>query len=108
MKTAQEEELPEEAKETVSAEEKKGRVLDESELNEIHQQMNQLSDVDTVEDEDVYNLLLVGVDRRDKTWNGNSDSMMLVSINHTAKRVSVVSLMRGYLRGYSRNTAIIS
>ena len=94
VKTAQEEELPEEAKETVSAEEKKGRVLDESELNEIHQQMNQLSDVDTVEDEDVYNLLLVGVDRRDKTWNGNSDSMMLVSINHTAKRVSVVSLMR--------------
>lgn len=94
VKTAQEEELPEEAKETVSAEEKKGRVLDESELNEIHQQMNQLSDVDTVEDEDVYNLLLVGVDRTDKTWNGNSDSMMLVSINHTAKRVSVVSLMR--------------
>ncbi len=94
VKTVQEEELPEEAKETVSAEEKKGRVLDESELNEIHQQMNQLSDVDTVEDEDVYNLLLVGVDRRDKTWNGNSDSMMLVSINHTAKRVSVVSLMR--------------
>ena len=94
VKTVQEEELPEEAKETVSAEEKKGRVLGESELNEIHQQMNQLSDVDTVEDEDVYNLLLVGVDRRDKTWNGNSDSMMLVSINHTAKRVSVVSLMR--------------
>ena len=94
VKTVQEEELPEEAKETVSAEEKKGRVLDESELNEIHQQMNQLSDVGTVEDEDVYNLLLVGVDRRDKTWNGNSDSMMLVSINHTAKRVSVVSLMR--------------
>ena len=94
VKTVQVEELPEEAKETVSAEEKKGRVLDESELNEIHQQTNQLSDVDTVEDEDVYNLLLVGVDRRDKTWNGNSDSMMLVSINHTAKRVSVVSLMR--------------
>ena len=94
VKTVQVEELPEEAKETVSAEEKKGRVLDESELNEIHQQMNQLSDVDTVEDEDVYNLLLVGVDRRDKTWNGNSDSMILVSINHTAKRVSVVSLMR--------------
>lgn len=94
VKTVQMEELPEEAKETVSAEEKKGRVLDESELNEIHQQMNQLSDVDTVEDENVYNLLLVGVDRREKTWNGNSDSMMLVSINHTAKRVSVVSLMR--------------
>lgn len=94
VKTVQVEELPEEAKETVSAEEKQGRVLDEKELNQIHEQMNQLSNVDTVEDEDVYNLLLVGVDRRDKTWNGNSDSMMLVSINHTAKRVSVVSLMR--------------
>ncbi len=94
VQTVQADQLPAEAKETVSAEEKQGRVLDESELNEIHEQMNQLSNVDTVEDEGVYNLLLVGVDRRDKTWNGNSDSMMLVSINHTAKRVSVISLMR--------------
>lgn len=87
-------ELPVEAKETVSAEEKKGKVLNEDELNNLHKQMNELSNVQTVEDDSVYNLMLVGVDRRDKSWNGNSDSMMLVSINDTQKRVSVVSLMR--------------
>ncbi|MDO5346599.1 MAG: LCP family protein [Lachnospiraceae bacterium] len=69
-------------------------VLNESELNSIHESMSSVSAVETVKDDDVYNLLLVGVDRRDKTWNGNSDSMMLVSINFAKKRVSVVSLMR--------------
>lgn len=69
-------------------------VLNESELNSIHESMSSISSVETVKDADVYNLLLVGVDRRDKTWNGNSDSMMLVSINFAKKRVSVVSLMR--------------
>ncbi len=87
-------ELPEEAQEIVSTEEKRGVVLNEEELNDIHQQMNNMNEVEAISDESVYNLLLVGVDRRDKTWNGNSDSMMLVSINHAAKRVSVVSLMR--------------
>ena len=47
-----------------------------------------------VADEDVFSLLLVGVDRRDKSWNGNSDSMMLVTINFSDKRISVVSIMR--------------
>ena len=87
-------ELPEEAQEIVSTEEKRGVVLNEEEINDIHQQMNNMNEVEAISDESVYNLLLVGVDRRDKTWNGNSDSMMLVSINHAAKRVSVVSLMR--------------
>ena len=27
----------------------------------------------------VYNLMLIGVDRRDKSWNGNSDTMILIS-----------------------------
>ena len=36
------EELPAEAKETVSSDEKQGKVLDESELNSIHEQMNQV------------------------------------------------------------------
>lgn len=88
------EELPEEAQEeTLSTEERQGVVLEEEELNKLHEQMNNMT-VETKEDENVYNILLAGVDRRDKSWNGNSDSMMLVSINHTAKRVSIVSLMR--------------
>lgn len=89
------EELPEEAREeTLASEDRQGVVLDEEQLNSLHEQLSSLNAVETVEDENVYNLLLVGVDRRDKSWNGNSDSMMLVSINHSAKRVSVVSLMR--------------
>jgi len=68
--------------------------LDESEISLIHEAMEQTSTIDTASDEAVFNFLLVGVDRRDKTWNGNSDSMMLVSINDNAQRVSVISLMR--------------
>lgn len=43
---------------------------------------------------DVYNVLLVGVDRRDDSWNGNSDSMILLSINDEKEQISMVSLMR--------------
>ena len=89
------EELPEEAFETVAADEKKGKVVQEEELQKIHDSMaNVDKKFETPVNDKVYNFLLVGVDRRDKSWNGNSDSMMLVSINYGAKRVSIVSLMR--------------
>lgn len=42
----------------------------------------------------VTNILLIGVDRRDGSWNGNSDSMILVSINKDAKKVILTSIMR--------------
>ncbi len=42
----------------------------------------------------IYNLLLVGVDRRDTSWNGNSDSMILVSLNQKTKTVRLTSFMR--------------
>ncbi len=42
----------------------------------------------------VYNLLLVGVDRRAATWNGNSDSMVVLSINYEKKTLTLTSLMR--------------
>ena len=92
-----EEDLPEEAIETVSTEEKQGMVVTDEELEKIHEAMVvPVERTETVvkKDEEVFNFLLVGVDRRDKSWNGNSDSMMLVSINFNDKRVSVVSLMR--------------
>ena len=44
---------------------------------------------------DVYNLLLVGVDlRAGATWNGNSDSMILISINSAKKTIYMTSFMR--------------
>ncbi len=44
--------------------------------------------------ENVYNLLLVGVDRRDTSWSGNSDSMILMSINKETKKIHMISFMR--------------
>ena len=86
----------------MSLADKIGEEVDTEKLEEIQVSMNTKQDtakkekevVKDEKDKDVFNFLLVGVDRRDKSWNGNSDSMMLVSINYAAKRISVVSLMR--------------
>lgn len=87
--------LPEEVmEETLSTEERTGVAVSADELDDIHSLMNNLSKRETASDEDIYNVLLVGVDRRDKSWNGNSDAMMLVSVNKKEDKVSIVSLMR--------------
>ncbi len=91
--------LPEEAIETVATEEAVGEKISDEKLNEIHEEMSKAASQSTVtkteaKNEEIFNFILVGVDRRDKSWNGNSDSMMLVSINFTDARVSIVSLMR--------------
>ena len=87
--------LPEIAmEETLSTEERVGEVVSDEELSSIHDAMSSLDSVETVSDDDIYNVLLVGVDRRDDSWNGNSDSMILVSINKEKNKVSMVSLMR--------------
>ncbi len=73
----------------------KGVALSDDELDELHKSMDEVDNtVQTIDNENVFNIVLTGVDRRDKTWNGNSDSMMLVSINTEKQRVSIISLMR--------------
>lgn len=52
------------------------------------------ADVSLPDDNNVYNLLLVGVDRRDTSWSGNSDSMILLSINKNTKKITMMSFMR--------------
>lgn len=42
----------------------------------------------------MYNLLLIGTDHRDDSWNGNSDVMMVASINAKTERITLVSFMR--------------
>ena len=74
-----------------------GNVLNESELENLHTLMNQAQKMDgdeVIMDQSVYNVMIAGVDRDDKSWNGNADSMMLVSLNNDKKRVSIISLMR--------------
>lgn len=41
-----------------------------------------------------YNLLLIGVDRRDTSWSGNSDVMMLITVNHDKKTIYMTSFLR--------------
>ncbi|MDO4619273.1 MAG: LCP family protein [Lachnospiraceae bacterium] len=41
-----------------------------------------------------YNLLFIGSDRRDDSWNGNSDSMILVSVNSNTQKIHLMSFMR--------------
>lgn len=43
---------------------------------------------------DPYNVLLIGTDRRQDNWNGNSDAIMLLSINRNRQTISLVSFMR--------------
>ena len=80
--------------ETAAPGELTGTKVSEEELNSIHDRMSSLANKKTVSDEDVYNVLLVGADRQDQTWNGNSDSMILVSVDKENDRVTMVSLMR--------------
>lgn len=45
-------------------------------------------------DGNVYNVLLVGLDTTKDSWVGNSDSMILVSINYRLHKISMISFMR--------------
>lgn len=90
-----EETLPEAAEaETLSPEERVGVVVNADELQSIHDMMGGLSGMEVKKDDEIYNVLMVGVDRQDRTWNGNSDCMILVSINKAKNKVNMVSLMR--------------
>lgn len=63
---------------------------DEQEVLEEQEQV----EIQEVSTSGVYNILLIGSDRRDTGWFGNSDSMILMSINHNAKRITLISFMR--------------
>ncbi len=44
--------------------------------------------------DNAYDVLLIGVDRRDESWFGNSDVMMLVTINDSKEKIFVTSFLR--------------
>lgn len=68
----------------------------QAELDELAQQQSSVADtIPIASSGDVYNLLLIGVDlRAGENWNGNSDSMILVSINNRTKKIYMTSFMR--------------
>ncbi len=72
--------------------------LTDSEIEEIQTAI--IEDTETEnklelpDNKDLYNLLLIGVDRRDTSWNGNSDSMILVTLNKKTQTIHLTSFMR--------------
>lgn len=84
---------PEETQET--QEEAQGEQISGEEQAEIEETLEEFSTEEPiVTDGKVYNLLLVGVDRRDTSWAGNSDTMILMSVNYEKKQIAMISLMR--------------
>ena len=61
-------------------------------ISEIEEDTADLEDIP--EFEGMYNLLLVGSDRRSTDWYGNSDAMVLVTINSNTKKIYLTSFMR--------------
>src|SRR5699024_3112848 len=53
-----------------------------------------LAEAETEKDEGIYDLLLIGVDRRDDSWYGNSDVMILLTVNHDRQTVYMTSFLR--------------
>ena len=64
----------------------------------------------SVIDENVINVALFGIDSRDTkgktSFKGNSDSIMILSINTKTKRVKIISLMRDTLVPIERDTGL--
>ncbi|MDO4519530.1 MAG: LCP family protein [Eubacteriales bacterium] len=52
------------------------------------------SNVEKAQHDGIYNVLLIGSDHRDNSWNGNSDVMILVTIQPEQKRIVLTSFMR--------------
>jgi LCP family protein required for cell wall assembly len=67
----------------------------EEQMNQVNQQQSASNEIPVAASDHVYNLLLIGVDlRAGQTWNGNSDSMILISINTNTKKIYMTSFMR--------------
>lgn len=83
------------AEEELSEEEATGEKLSAEEEADLEAQREAfINSEEIAKSDDVYNVLLVGVERRDRSWAGNSDSMILLSVNSQKKQISMISLMR--------------
>lgn len=81
--------------ETIAAEDAEGKIVTAEEESEMIEELREFASSEPITtDGSVYNVLLIGVDRRDSSWYGNSDTMMLLSINEEAEKLNLISLMR--------------
>lgn len=91
QKASQETEEEETEEEEVTEED----VEIDAELMVIQKNMERyVSEEPITTDGNVYNVLLVGVDTTKNNYIGNSDSMILISVNYNLHKISMISLMR--------------
>lgn len=65
------------------------------ELQAIQANLEQFASTEPItSDGNVYNVVLVGLDTTTEDFIGNSDSMILISINYRLEQISMISLMR--------------
>lgn len=53
----------------------------------------EMTEADTKKEDNIYNILLIGTDGRD-SLEPRSDVMLLISINHETRKISIISLLR--------------
>ncbi len=80
--------------ETEESEELEGTVINEAEREKIEQALQDNLNSGLISTSHVVNILLIGSDKRDDTWAGNSDAMILASINNNSREIVLTSIMR--------------
>lgn len=65
-----------------------------SQLAQIEDELNNIRDIPILNEGGVTNILLIGRDVRVDNWNGNSDAMILMSINASKNTIFLTSFMR--------------
>lgn len=84
-----------------------GTNLPDAERQAIEKQADQIrAATPLLDDKGIYNILLIGSDTRGDARFGNSDTMIIASVNQQTKKVHLISLMRAMYvnipgRGYS-------
>lgn len=64
------------------------------EIEAVKQEFAAAQEIEIAKVKGVENILLIGADRRDKSENGRSDTMILVTLNHNTGKIHLTSFMR--------------
>ena len=79
--------------------------IPDRDVAEVEPDLNN-KNIKLVTDKNVTNILLIGVDARDKSFSGRSDTMIVCSINSKTNTITLLSLMRDLyveIEGYKNN-----
>ena len=68
--------------------------LSPEEESRLQAEFEGVADAVTSDGEGTYSIILIGTDRRSNNWYGNSDAMILLTINDNTEKIYLTSLMR--------------